>query len=397
MGDCLGRAWGDGKGMRRRLRRNKEITLAPISQELQMKLFTSYKLGQYELKNRIIMAPMTRNRAGRGNAPQLINALYYAQRAGAGLIITEASQVSPQGLGYPDMPGIYSPEQVAGWRLVTDLVHKRGGLIFLQLFHCGRISHPSLQPEGALPVAPSAIKPEGEAITYSGPRPFVTPRALEVEEISGIVVQFRQGAENAREAGFDGVELHAANGYLLDQFLRDGTNRRTDQYGGTVENRTSLLFEVTEAVVNVWGQGCVAVHISPGNPFNDIRDSDSELLFSHIAEGLNRFPLAYLHVVEIDLSKPTDFNGALNPITQKLRTIYKGVYMTNGGYDRDGAERVLEAGDADLVSFGRLFLANPDLPKRFMKNATLNEPDPSTFYGGDEKGYTDYPFLNPSK
>ena len=362
-----------------------------------MKLLSSYQLGPYELKNRMVMAPMTRNRAGRGNAPQPMNALYYAQRAGAGLIITEAAQVSPQGLGYPDMPGIYSPEQIAGWRLVTDLVHKRGGVIFLQLFHCGRISHPSLQPGGATPVAPSAIKPKGEAMTYQGPRPFVEPRALKTEEIPEIIEQFRRGTENAREAGFDGVELHAANGYLIDQFLRDGTNQRRDQYGGEVNNRARFLLEVTEAVINVMGDGRVGVHISPENPFNDMYDSNSESLFSHLAEGLNRFPLAYLHVVEIDLSNPAVFNGALNPITQKVRGIFKGTYMTNGGYDRNMAERVLERGDADLVSFGRLFLANPDLPERFSKDAPLNEPDPNTFYGGDEKGYTDYPFVASAK
>jgi N-ethylmaleimide reductase len=362
-----------------------------------MKLLSSYKLGPYELKNRMIMAPMTRNRAGRGNSPQPMNALYYAQRAGAGLIITEASQVSPQGLGYPDMPGIYSPEQIAGWRLVTDLVHKRGGVIFLQLFHCGRISHPSLQPGGTTPVAPSAIRPKGEAMTYKGPRPFVEPRALNTEEIPGIIEQFRRGTENAREAGFDGVELHAANGYLIDQFLRDGANQRRDQYGGALDNRARFLFEVTEAVINVMGDGRVGVHISPENPFNDMYDSNSESLFSHLAEGLNRFPLAYLHVVEIDLSNPAVYNGALNPVTQKVRGIFKSTYMTNGGYDRNLAERVLERGDADLVSFGRLFLANPDLPERFSKDAPLNEPDPNTFYGGDEKGYTDYPFVASAK
>jgi N-ethylmaleimide reductase len=358
-----------------------------------MKLLSSYKLGPYKLKNRMVMAPMTRNRAGKGNAPQPMNALYYAQRAGAGLIITEASHVSPQGLGYPDMPGIYSPEQIAGWRMVTDLVHKRGGLIFLQLFHCGRISHPSLQPGGALPVAPSAIKPAGRAMTYRGPRPFVVPRPLATEEIPGVVEQFRQGAENAREAGFDGVELHAANGYLLDQFLRDGTNNRTDQYGGSVENRARLLFDVTDAVVNVWGEGRVGVHISPDNPFNDMHDSNSEMIFCHVAEGLNRFPLAYVHVVEMNLGNPTEFNGALNAVTRKLQRMYKDVYITNGGYDRDRAEVVLKAGEADLVSFGRLFLTNPDLPKRFEKGGPFNKPDPSTFYGGDERGYTDYPFL----
>ena len=362
-----------------------------------MKLLSSYQLGPYDLKNRMVMAPMTRNRAGRGNAPQPMNALYYAQRAGAGLIITEAAQVSPQGLGYPDMPGIYSPEQIAGWRLVTDLVHKRGGVIFLQLFHCGRISHPSLQPGGATPVAPSAIKPKGEAMTYQGPRPFVEPRALRTEEIAEIIEQFRRGTENAREAGFDGVELHAANGYLIDQFLRDGTNQRRDQYGGEVNNRARFLLEVTEAVINVMGDGRVGVRISPENPFNDMYDSNSESLFSHLAEGLNRFPLAYLHVVEIDLSNPVVFNGALNPITQKVRGIFKGTYMTNGGYDRNMAEKVLERGDADLVSFGRLFLANPDLPERFSQDAPLNEPDPNTFYGGDEKGYTDYPFVASAK
>ena len=234
-------------------------------------------------------------------------------------------------------------------------------------------------------------------MTYKGPRPFVAPRALKSEEIPGIIEQFRRGAENAREAGFDGVELHAANGYLLDQFLRDGSNHRTDEYGGGVENRARLLFTVTETVVNVLGEGRVGIHISPENPFNSVTDSNSELLFSHVAEGLNRFPLAYLHVVEIDLSNPPVFNGALNPITQKLREIFKGTYISNGGYDRDKAERVLERGDADLVSFGRLFLANPDLPERFSKAKPLNDPDPTTFYGGDERGYTDYPVLDSAR
>jgi N-ethylmaleimide reductase len=271
-------------------------------QTQQPDLFAPFDLGPYTLANRMVMAPLTRNRAGPGNVPQALNAAYYAQRASAGLIITEATQVSPQGLGYPDTPGIHSPEQIDGWRRVTEAVHARGGLIFLQLWHVGRISHPSLQPDGAVPVAPSAIRPEGQAATYDGMQDFVTPRALATDEIPGIIDQYRTAARNALSAGFDGVEVHAANGYLLDQFLRDGSNRRDDGYGGPIANRARLLLEVTEAVAKVWGANRVGIRISPVNGFNSMSDSDPDGTFGYVAQALNRFGLAYLHVVERSFS-----------------------------------------------------------------------------------------------
>lgn len=363
-------------------------------------LLSPYKLGNLELPNRMVMAPLTRNRAGVGNVPGPLNAKYYAQRASAGLIISEATQVSPEGLGYPATPGIHSPEQVAGWKLVTEAVHQAGGRIFLQLWHVGRISHPDLQPDGALPVAPSAIAPKGEAATYEGMKPFVTPRALETSEIPGIVEQYRQGAENALEAGFDGVEVHGANGYLLDQFLRDGTNQRTDKYGGSIENRARLLLEVTEAVVGVWGADRVGVRLSPSGTFNDMYDSNPLATFGYAAQALNRFGLAYLHIIEVteaDLRHggtevPTSYLRVSEASVQEAR--FTGTLMVNAGYDRDRGNAVLAKKEADLVSFGTLFLANPDLPKRLALNAPLNQPDPATFYGGTEKGYTDYPFWN---
>ena len=353
-------------------------------------LFSPYKLGNLELPNRMVMAPLTRNRAGEGNVPGTLNVTYYVQRASAGLIIAEATQVSPQGLGYPSTPGIHSPEQVAGWKQVTDAVHQHGGRIFLQLWHVGRISHPDLQPDGALPVAPSAIAPKGQAATYEGMKPFVTPRALETSEIPEIVEQYRQGAENALAAGFDGVEIHAANGYLLDQFLRDGTNQRTDEYGGSLENRTRFLLEVTEAVTGVWGAERVGVRLSPSGTFNDMHDSNPLATFGYAVEALNRFGLAYLHIVEVNEADLR--HGGTEVPTSHLRDHFTGTLMVNGGYDRDRGNAVLANGEADLVSFGTLFLANPDLPQRFALNAPLNQPDPASFYGGSEKGYTDYPF-----
>ncbi|MFQ5932044.1 MAG: alkene reductase [Nitrospiraceae bacterium] len=354
-------------------------------------LFTPVKLGPYVLPNRIVMAPLTRNRAGAGNVPQAMNAIYYAQRASAGLIITEATQISPQGVGYPNTPGIHNPAQVNGWRRVTKAVHQRGGRIFLQLWHVGRISHPTLQPDGALPVAPSAIKPEGTVMTFEGLRPFVTPRALNTEEIPGIIEQYRTAARYALEARFDGVEIHAANGYLLDQFLRDGTNRRTDAYGGSLENRVRLLLEVTDAVTGVWGSNRVGVRISPLGSFNSMFDSQPEATFSHVAEQLNQFRLAYLHVFEPEPSVAVEPGQAFE--MRKLREIFSGLYLANGGYDYERGNVSLRTGDADLIAFGRLFIANPDLPERFARNAPLNTADPGTFYGGDEDGYTDYPFL----
>ena len=353
-------------------------------------LFAPVSLGGTTLRNRIVMAPLTRNRAAPGNLPHALNAEYYAQRASAGLIITEATQVSPQGVGYPGTPGIHSAEQVEGWRRVTEAVHDQDGRIFLQLWHVGRISHPSLQPDGALPVAPSAIKPDGEVFTDEGPQPFVTPRALETGEIPGIVSQYRQAAANARAAGFDGIEVHAANGYLLDQFLRDGSNRRQDAYGGPVENRARLLFEVLDAVTAVWEPDQVGVRLSPVNSFNAMADSDPDATFGYVVEQLNGYGLAYLHVVE------TDMTGVAEPQRydrDALRRAFQGPYMANGGYDQARAEAALSESAADLVAFGQPYIANPDLVARFAQDAPLNTPDPATFYGGDAKGYTDYPRL----
>ena len=355
-------------------------------------LFTPIEVGPYTFPNRIVMAPMTRNRAGPGNVPRELNVEYYRQRASAGLIITEASQISPQGVGYPATPGIHSAEQVAGWKHITEAVHAAGGHIFLQLWHVGRISHPSLQPGGALPVAPSAIKPAGEAITYEGPQPYVEPRALELNEIPAVINDYMVAAENALDAGFDGVEIHAANGYLLDQFLRDGSNHRTDKYGGDIKNRVRLLLEVTEAVTSVWGGERVGIRLSPLQPFNDMYDSNPDTLFSYVVQQLNNFELAYLHVTEMGKESP----GAAGPAFDllKLRHLYRGVYITNAGYDQHRANAALAAGEADMIAFGVLFIANPDLPARFASSADLNTPDPATFYGGEAEGYTDYPTLN---
>jgi len=354
-------------------------------------LFTPIQLGRYELPNRIVMAPLTRNRAGAGNVPQPLNALYYQQRASAGLIISEASQVCPQGQGYPATPGIHSAEQVAGWKAVTQAVHDQGGHIFLQLWHVGRISHPSFQPEGALPVAPSAIQPKGDAMTYDGMQPFVTPRALELDEIPGIIDQYRQGAKNALKAGFDGVEVHGANGYLLDQFLRDGSNHRTDAYGGSLENRARLLLEVTQAAVEVWGSDRVGVRLSPSSTFNDMADSDPKTTFGYAIQALNAFNLAYLHLLE---PSEADLRYGGTPIpTREFRPLYNGTLMVNWDYDQATGHQAIASGDADLVSYGKLFIANPDLPRRFEENAPLNEPNFDTFYGGGAEGYTDYPSL----
>jgi N-ethylmaleimide reductase len=354
-------------------------------------LLSPVKLGRYELPNRLVMAPLTRNRAGAGNVPHQLNATYYAQRASAGLIVTEATQISPQGVGYPATPGIHSPEQVEGWKLVTKAVHDRGGCIFLQLWHVGRISHPSLQPNGELPVAPSAIAPEGTASTYEGEKPFVTPRALETEEIPGIVEDYRQAAKNALEAGFDGIEIHGANGYLIDQFLRDGSNQRTDRYGGSIENRARFLFEIVEAVTGVWGGDRVGIRLSPSGTFNSMSDSDPQALFSYVVSQLDRYNLAYIHIVE-----PRIDNGApegQNLTTGFFRSVYNGTLISAGGHDQESGEAAIANGEADLIAYGRWYISNPDLPERFAANAELNPYDRSTFYGGDEKGYTDYPMM----
>lgn len=354
-------------------------------------LFSPVQLGRIELANRIVMAPLTRNRAGEGGVPQDLNATYYAQRASAGLIITEATPISLMAHGYPALPGIYTDAQVAGWKKVVDAVHAKGGKIVLQLWHVGRISHPSLLPDNVTPVAPSAIKPAGQAFTYQGLQDFVTPRALAADEMPGIIDDYRKATQNALAAGFDGVEVHGANGYLIDQFLRDGSNQRTDQYGGSIDNRTRLLLEVVAAVCREAGAERVGVRISPINPFNDMRDSSPQALFNHVAESLNYFNLAYLHVMEVgirdndDPLPPFDFN--------ELRRLYHGNYMANGGYDLVRGSAVIASGQADCVAYGVPYIANPDLVERFRHNAPLNTADASTFYGGTEKGYTDYPTL----
>lgn len=352
-------------------------------------LFSPAPLGNLTLKNRMVMAPMTRNRAAEGNVPQEMNVEYYKQRAGAGLIITEASQVSPEGVGYPGTPGIYNQQQVTGWQKITDAVHKEGGLIFLQLWYCGRISHPDLLPDNQTPVAPSAIKPEGEAITFEGMKAFVEPRALEIDEIENIVGQYKNAAQMAKQAGFDGVEIHAANGYLLDQFLRDGSNKRNDIYGGNEENRMRFLNQVIDAVLEVWDSQSVGIRLTPENSFNSMSDSDPQAHYDYFITQLNRRDLAYLHILEGDM-----LGAAANVDYRALRDVYNGIYMANNGYDQKRAQSALSNGDADLVAFGVPFLANPDLVDRYKNNLPLNEADQVTFYGGDETGYTDYPFAN---
>ncbi len=353
-------------------------------------LFSPVSLGSIQLSNRIVMAPLTRNRAGEHGVPQSINVTYYEQRASAGLIVTEATPISPMAHGYPALPGIYTDAQIAGWKKVTDAVHAKGGKIVIQLWHVGRISHPSLLPEGELPVAPSAIKPAGKAFTYQGLVDYVEPRALALNELPGIIADYVHATKAALVAGFDGVEIHAANGYLLDQFMRDGSNQRTDEYGGSVENRTRLLLEVTKAVVAVAGSDKVGVRLSPVNPFNDMRDSNPQALFNYVTASLNQFKLAYLHVVEGGIhgggvADPFDFNA--------LRKLFKGAYMANLSYDKLRGNAAILSGHADAIAYGVPFIANPDLVARFEADAPLNIPDSTTFYGGSEKGYTDYPFM----
>jgi N-ethylmaleimide reductase len=354
-------------------------------------LFSPVRLGPYALPNRIVMAPMTRNRAGPGETPTALMATYYAQRASAGLIVTEGTQITPEGQGYPGTPGIHSPAQVAGWRAVVDAVHARGGKIFCQLWHVGRVSHPLLQPGGALPVAPSALAPAGKLWTLEGMRPFETPRALATEEIARLLGDYRTAAANARAAGFDGVELHAANGYLIDQFLRSSTNRRTDRYGGSIENRTRLLLEITEALIAEFGAARVGVRLSPTNPFNDIADEHPAGLFGHAAAALDRLDLAYLHIVEPGPDDP--IARGERPDGPFFRARWRGRLILNKGYDARRASAAIADGVADLVAFATLFLANPDLPERLRRGGPFNPPDRPTFYGGGEKGYTDYPAL----
>ena len=359
-------------------------------------LFQPVRLGPYQLANRIVMAPLTRSRADEEGVPRPLMVEYYAQRASAGLIITEGTNVSPQGRGYALTPGLYEAAQVEGWRKVTEAVHARGGRIFPQLWHVGRVSHPSLQPGGALPVAPSAIRPEATSYTDAGFRPCVTPRALATAEIPEIVEQYRHATRNALVAGFDGVEIHAANGYLIEQFLRDSANKRTDAYGGSRENRARLLLEVTEAVVGVCGGERVGIRLSPVSPVNGADlDSDPTGTYAYVVERLNAFGLAYIHIIEGATQGPREVPGGFD--LQILRQSFKGLYIANNGYDLGLALEARRRNLADIISFGRLYIANPDLVERLRIGARLNVPDRATFFGGGAAGYTDYPVLTPAE
>lgn len=365
-------------------------------------LFSKLNVGPLTLRHRVVMAPLTRMRAQQpGNVPSDLNAIYYSQRASeGGLIISEATQVSPQGQGYPATPGIHSLEQIAGWRRVTDAVHAKGGLIFLQLWHVGRISHYSHQPNGMQPIAPSPVRPCGFALTPRWEKaPFETPREIGLSEIPGIVDQFRDGARNALLAGFDGAEVHSANGYLLDQFLRDGTNLRSDRYGGSFENRSRLLLEVVEAASSIFGSDRVGVRLSPLGTYNDMRDSNPVGLFSHVIGKLAEMRLAYLHLIEArgdedDQEKPAWAVSGVAATAARFRPLFPGVLIGGGGFTRETSVAAIAAGTVDAVAFGRLFISNPDLPRRLEQSAPLNAYDRPTFYGGGPKGYTDYPSLN---
>jgi N-ethylmaleimide reductase len=365
-------------------------------------LFDPIQAGDLSLSNRVVMAPLTRNRSPNA-VPGDLSVTYYSQRATAGLIVTEATAITHQGQGYADVPGLYAPDQLAGWRRVTDAVHQAGGKIVVQLWHVGRISHTSLQPGGGKPVAPSAIRAKSKTflIKADGEGEFAEtsePRALEASELPGIVDDFRRAARAAVEiAGFDGVEIHGANGYLVDQFLRSGSNHRTDEYGGSIENRARLLFEVVDAVAGAVGAGRTGIRLSPVTPANDASDPDPQPLFDYVASGLGRRGLAYIHVIEGATGGDRTFRQGDNAFDYRaFKSAYRdaggeGAWLVNNGYDKHLAEAAIGEGYADLVAFGKLFIANPDLVDRLRNNAALNTPDKATFYGGGAKGYVDYP------
>lgn len=346
-------------------------------------LFDSMQLGSLKLSNRMVMAPMTRGRAGSERTANALMAEYYAQRASAGLIITEGTAISPRGYGWMGSPAIYTDAHIAGWKGVTEAVHRKGGCIFLQLWHTGRVSHPDFQ-DGEIPIGPSAIAAAARSYTPSGVKPYVTPRAMTQQDIAGAVREYAEAAKRARDAGFDGVEIHAANGYLIDQFIRDGSNRRADAYGGSMQNRLRLLLEVTEAMAQVMPVDRIGVRLSPTNPFNDMADKDPATTFTQAAKALNRFGLAYLHVVE-DVNQKSQLR-----IAPQMRAVFEGPFILNEGYDAATGGAALQAGEADMIAYGKPFLANPDLVERFRKGAALNQPDKSTFYTDGPKGYTDY-------
>lgn len=348
------------------------------------RLFTPLTLGDLSLPNRILMAPLTRCRASEGRVPNAMMAEYYTQRASAGLIFSEATSVDPMGVGYPDTPGIWSREQVEGWKQITRSVHAAGGRMLLQLWHVGRISHPSYL-NGAAPVAPSAIAAQGHVSLVRPKTAYPMPRALERSEIPAIIEAYRMGAANAMEAGFDGVEIHGANGYLLDQFLQDSTNTRTDEYGGSIENRARLMLEVADAVISVWGAGRVGMHLAPRGDAHSMGDSNPFATFGYVARELGKRKLAFL------CAREHTGEGRIGP---QLKKEFGGMYIANEQFTQASAEQVLAAGEADAVAFGKLFIANPDLPERFRQAAPLNEPQPDTFYAQGSKGYVDYPTLS---
>lgn len=349
-------------------------------------LFEPLTFGAFRIPNRVIMAPLTRCRSSEGRVPNAMMAEYYAQRASFGMILSEATSVCPMGVGYPDTPGIWSDEQVAGWKLVTDAVHAKGGTILLQLWHVGRMSDP-IYLDGQLPVAPSALKPAGHVSLVRPEKEFETPRALELDEIPEVIEAYRKGAENAKKAGFDGVEIHGANGYLIDQFLQDSTNQRTDAYGGSIENRARFMMEVTDAVISVWGADRVGMHLAPRGDAHDMGDSNPGAVFRYVAEQLGKRELAFL------CARESHDGSALGP---ELKKVFGGAFIANEGFDADSAVKAIESGAADAVAFGKAAIANPDLVERIRAGANWNEPRPETFYGSGEEGYTDYPLLEAS-
>jgi N-ethylmaleimide reductase len=376
-----------GKGIRQREKSR------PFLRKIMSKLFSPVKLGPYVLSHRVVMAPLTRMRSEPGAVPGDLMVEYYSQRASnGGLIISEATPVSIRGYGYAGAPGIYADRQIDGWRRVTDAVHAKGGRIFLQLWHVGRQSHTDLQPNGEAPVAPSAIQADGRAYTRNGEVAFSMPRALEAREIPAIIEEFRAGAERALRAGFDGVEIHGANGYLPDQFLQDGSNKRTDAYGGSIENRARFLLEVTQGAISVWGSDRVGVRIAPSGTYGSMSDSTPAATFGYVAEQLDRLGIAYLHIVEPRIKGIEEIAEGQAPIAaHDLRPKFRRPLIAAGGFTKDAAEAILAAGGADLVAFGRHFISNPDLPERFRRGLPLNPYNRATFYGGDRRGYTDYP------